>query len=178
MKGTYSKPYAKDELNFSLPLPHIGTDEVIICLSTGNNDIEIDLKGAYFRKTNGTATVVQLQIDVEELVIPCTGGVVDDNLLEANLDRNRSDTLGLTILKDDPEEDAELVDPLIVDRTGAINLARSGGSATKAVVDYKCNLDFSYSLKRNTDYIIVSSVKIGANDSSESILYGIIRLIQ
>ena len=165
----YRKPYAEGEINFSLPLTHTGQDEIEIVLQTGENDIEIELRGAFFRKTDGTGTEVQLQLDGEELVVATSGGILDTNLLRANLDRNKADTFGLTILQTD------IGDPLIVDRTGATNIFRAGGLATKGVISYIPNVDFRYFLKRNTEYLIVSSIQVGANSTSESVLYGLVR---
>lgn len=165
----YKKPYAEGEINFSLPLTHVGEQEIEIVFQTGDNDIEVEIKGAYFRKTDGSGTEVQLQIDGEELVVATSGGVADTNFLSANLDRNKPDTFGLVILQTD------VGDPLIVDRTGATNVFRAGGLATKGVVSYVPGLDFKYYLKKNTEYLILSTVINGAYNTSESVLYGTIR---
>lgn len=167
--GIYSKPYAEGEINFSLPLTHTGQDEVIVVLKTGDNDLEIELRGAFFRKTDGTGTEVQLQLDAEELIVLTSGGIPDTNILRANLDRNKPDTFGLIILETD------VGDPLIVDRTGSTNIFRAGGLATKGVISYIPNVDFRYYLKKNTEYALISSIQVGANDTSESVLYGLMR---
>ena len=162
----YRKHYLYNKWNFSFPLEHTGEDEVDFVLNTGDKDIIVHIKGGYFKKTANVGTDVSIRVDVEELKVYSTGGVDTDNYLKANIDRNETDEIGLITLIDD------VSDPLVIDRTGSINIFRHEGVASKGVVDYNPNLDFSYRLKKNTDYLVRSIILNGANNDSESILYG------
>lgn len=163
----YEKPYVEAELNFSVPLIHTGSAIKNIIMNTGDHDIEVEIKGAYFRKTLTTGGDVVMQLDVEELTSIPTDGIVFSNYLKANVDRTRDDDLGVIVLK---ENMLNIVD--------GRNIFRSGGTATRLVADYNPNLQFKYLLKRNTYYRIKSSIISGDNASSESILYGLLRVVK
>ena len=170
----YDKPYAKSEINFSFELVHAGNDQFVYAIVTGEVPVEIQLKGSYFKKTVGIGVDVNMRLDVEELVVPVTGGVdavEGTDFLSANLDREKSDDWeSVSLLKDD------VGTPLVVDRTGARNIFRNENVASKGVVEYSPNLDFKYRLKPNTSYLIISDILFGDNNGgSNSILYGTMR---
>ena len=173
--STYIKPYAKNEFNFELKIPNnnLSNDFVVIVF---NNDVELEIWGCQHRKTDGTGTEVAIQIDAEQLATTPTGGVdciINVDFLRANRDLQRGDITieSIDLIKDD------ISSPLIVDRNGALNIYRCGGIASKGATSLSSVGEtlFKYTLKRNTSYLIRSSVLVGGTGTSESFLYGILR---
>lgn len=161
-------------LNYNLIMPHVGSDEVYAVLTIGDVDIDVEVKAKAFRKTDGTGTAVQLQIDVEELVVPVTGGrdgVRGTDYLIANKNRRMLPDSKIDIVEDVDVLFNDVGDPFVIDRTGAKNLFRGGGVATKDATDFETVDGFDFKLKRNTHYLVISSVLVGLNDTSQSNLY-------
>lgn len=173
--STYLKPYAKNEFNFEIELVNAAATNDFV-LNVLDNDVEFEIWGCEHSKTDGTGTEVQVQVDVEQLTVKPTGGVdavVNVDYLRANRNLQRGDVLitSVELLKDDG------IVPFVIDRTNYLNIFRCGGIATKAAVAYASSGDtlFKYSLKRNTSYLIRSTILVGATGTSKSFVFGILR---
>ena len=173
--STYLKPYAKNEFNFEIEI--INAEETNdIVLNVFNNDVEFEIWGCEHSKTDGTGTEVQIKVDIEQLTVKPTGGVdavVNVDYLRANRNLQRGDELisSVELLKDDA------VEPFVIDRTNYLNIFRCGGIASKAAVAYGSSgaTLFKYSLKRNTSYLIRSTILVGATGTSKSFVFGLLR---
>lgn len=173
--GIYDKPYAKNEFNFEINTPVVGETTDLI-LNTFDDPVEIEIYGCDFRKTDGTATEVTLQIDIEQLSVAASGGVdavINEDYLRANRDLDRGDVLiaSVELLKDDETT------PLVIDRTNYLNIFRCGGVAVKGVPSFNSTgqLFFKYNLKKNTSYLFRTTVIVGATGTSESFVFGVLR---
>ncbi len=169
MSNPYREQYLKNKWNFSIELEHDGSDVVNFVLGCDCKRLIIRIKGVYFKKTVDAGSEVIMRCDIEELVVEPTGGVNTDDYLKANQDRSETDEIGLITLIDD------VGDPLVIDRTGAINIFRSGGLASRRVVSYSTNLDFEYKTLLGGYYLVRSQIlDAGANDESSVVIYGVI----
>lgn len=164
----YTKPYSLAEFNFSLQLDH--EDEAVkeLVFKPNGDNLEIWIKNALFRKTDSAGGEFTAQIDIEELQIAPTGGTEYENYLSANKDRTQSDEIGK----------AMVLEGATIDRTGAVNIFRSGGVADDEVVSYTGDLDFHYKTNPDKFYLIRSEVLDGPDEFAESIIYGEIRIIK
>lgn len=173
--STYIKPYARDEFNFEVNILNTNaTNDFVV--NVFDYDVELEIWGCEQRKTDGTGTEISIQIDIEQLTIPATGGVdavINVDYLRANRNLQSPITLieSIELLKDD------IGTPLVIDQTGALNIFRCGGVASKSAVAFSSSGEtlFKYLLKRNTSYLIRSSVLVGVTGTSESFLFGILR---
>lgn len=174
----YRNPYSLNEIKFEIEL---NAENVLnyISIKTGEKDLDVNLNGVYFAKTDGTGTVIPIRLDLEQMVIPTTGGVnIEKNIdyLSANLDltRDKNDLLDfLTILKDD------ISTPLNVDRSNALNILRSESEVSKGVVSFSPNLDFRYKLKPNTNYLLIVEILRGATTgTSKGVISGTLREVR
>lgn len=173
--GVYEKPYARNEFNFGVIIPGVDPTADVV-LNVGDYQVELEIKGSSFRKTDGTATAVNMNVGIEQLEITPTGGVdavINVDYLRANKDLARGDELieSVELLVDDD------VTPLVIDRTGFLNIYRSGGVAEKS--SFNTNLQgnglFKYRLKRNTSYLFRLTTISGTATTAECIVFGVLR---
>lgn len=169
--SVYNEVYSKNEIYFATILQHTGEEIEYNTFNTGEYDIEIEVDGYSFRKTDGTGTEISLELEFIELSVDVTGGVAETRVFETNKNRRKPDLIGLDSRKDDVSS------PLVVDETGAKILLRVGGVASKGEIQYNRNVGTRYYLKRNTWYTLKSSITLGAYNTSESSVFGVIREI-
>lgn len=144
----YTERYSKREINFALPVSLDASNEAIIVGNVGDVELDIEIYSGEFSRPLGTTQPINMRMDIEELVVPVTDGTLlvrDVDFLSA--DRDRSNANGYLIANFDLLKDAT------VDRTGARNIARTEGIASKVITTYNGTLDFKYRLKKNTSYI-------------------------
>lgn len=165
MKSVYEHPYASFEGNFQMTATHVGVAVVNNVLRVGDGDVSIKIIGDIFRKTSTSGSDVGMLIEVWELSAPSTGGAVYDNVFSVNKDREKGgEGVGYTT--------RQLV--TVANLTGANIMMRERGTASKPEIDRSDDINLTYNLKKNTDYLFRSSVVSGVLNDSQSTIFGTI----
>ena len=162
----YTEPYSELETHYFFPLSHTSDIEDIV-LFTGNKTIEFEIDSVYFRKTDDTGVETQLELLAYELLFKPTDGTLATDIISADLDREKMGNSNVEVKRNST-----------IDLTGAINLLEVGGLATKrARINVDINNPITYLLRKNTYYLIRSTVILGSNNC-ESGVSGILRITQ
>jgi hypothetical protein len=165
-RNVYTKPFSFAEFNFQAVNTHtVATNNV--AFFTGDNDIEIMLKGDAFRKTTTAGGDSSILLELFELNVAPTGGTEYVKYFGVNKDREGKALQEYISVK---ENVVYVVNPSGI-------MLRERSIASKDSVDRSGDLCLEYSLKKNTWYVVVSSVVAGAN-LVESLLYGELRILR
>lgn len=146
--------------------PHRKKNTVI---KVGSQKVLLNIEEAEFRKTDNTGTETQIEIRAYQLAVPTTGGTTatNANIVNLDLESDRA-SIGLTVLQD-----------VTYDLTGALQILIVGSTVNKSVRNRVSvtSESLNFSLKCNTEYLVISKILEGATGTSESFLMGDFSLV-
>ena len=163
-RETYKRKGSILEEHVNLPFVHLPgatESEKVIMIRVEEQQIVLDVEAVSAQSTANQSQTAQVEICLFELDIPVTGGIPLDTatgLVSANLDREAGrDLIGLEVLQD-----------VTYDLTGATRLMLEGVEASNRVRNRNIISGVNYSLKRNTDYLIRSTIVNGDTGNTTS----------
>lgn len=166
-KLTYDDKRAILQEHVNIPLIHETGEtpdtsvEKVVMIRVGNQSITLTVESVSAKSGANQAQTTEAEICIIELNLPSTGGTIfptDTGVVSANLDRSAGrDLIGLEVLQD-----------VAYDETGATRLMLEGVTANNRVRTKVPVTGVSYSLDKNTDYLLRSLIVAGDTGNSTS----------